>query len=191
MNMLNECDYWQQQIWLWLEEELDPGEVKALEAHLKTCPVCRQELERQRRLGRLLASAPMAMPEPGFAQRFQERVRSRTSRGRTWAGMSILAVAGIGLSALLALSLVAASTSFWQQLPLEGLLSLVLDASFALLETVKAILQIVSVVLSAVFRSLGHPVFVMYAMATALAVLLWIQFVGRRVWAVTPVTINH
>jgi len=84
---------------------LPDDEAAGFEAHLADCPVCREELQQQRRIDRLLAAATGQLePVPAsLTGRIEEQYhRSRRRRVARWAwGLSAAAVAASVLAVLL------------------------------------------------------------------------------------------
>jgi anti-sigma factor RsiW len=100
----------------YLDGELAPGAAETLAGHLRSCPACRQALERLQQLDGLLSHLPVPGVPEGFAERVLVRARRqvadrrpvpRTSRNpfRGWAAGSVLgraaaaAVLVLGLTA--------------------------------------------------------------------------------------------
>ena len=76
-------DAFTEKISLWLDNQLTPGEVTALEAHLADCPTCQENYRAMQQVDQLFlnAATQMAAPNPGFSQRFEARlVRHQASR---------------------------------------------------------------------------------------------------------------
>jgi predicted anti-sigma-YlaC factor YlaD len=69
-------DQYTEKISLWLDNELSPGEVTELEAHLADCPACHQTYEAMQRVDRLFRTAArqIVIPAPGFTRRFETRL---------------------------------------------------------------------------------------------------------------------
>jgi len=99
--MNKECETCQALISGYLDDELDPGERAALEAHIASCPVCRDELEKMRRL--VSASSDLRVPPPTDEEmdRFLDGVYNRLERKTGWLiviiGVVALALWGIYL----------------------------------------------------------------------------------------------
>ncbi|MDB5703976.1 MAG: anti-sigma factor [Sphingomonas bacterium] len=89
-----------------LDDELDAVHASALEAHLKTCVGCAEELERQRTLRALLGNPAMRHEAPaGLRSRIQEalpREKPAAPSRFAWAALG----AGIAAAASLTLTLV-------------------------------------------------------------------------------------
>ena len=86
--------------WLLEDQPLDPTQKRELDAHLRTCDVCRGIAESNL----ALRSARVVAPAPGFAARFQERLvlARRAQRRRTLLGTLFFSLGGLALLALLA-----------------------------------------------------------------------------------------
>ncbi len=76
------CPEVQQKLYLLAGEQLASSDRERIEAHLSGCDQCRQELRRQRRLGELLASAPLPPVPKGFAKRVVSLARREESSAR-------------------------------------------------------------------------------------------------------------
>ncbi len=83
----------------YLDGELGEADRRGAEAHLAACGACREELERSRRLERLLVSVPAAGKAPD-ADRFLVEVRSRSRRRFGW-GVAAAAALLLGVLAFL------------------------------------------------------------------------------------------
>jgi anti-sigma factor RsiW len=72
------CKTIQKKLALYLAEELTASDQRQIEAHLRSCPVCRDELARVRQLLALLKSDSMIPPVPeGFTSRLMVKARQR------------------------------------------------------------------------------------------------------------------
>jgi hypothetical protein len=75
----------------YMDGELAEAERREVEVHLSGCAGCREELDRSRRLERLLLSVPEAGKAPD-AERFLGEVRSRSRRPFGWGAAAAAAV---------------------------------------------------------------------------------------------------
>ena len=88
--------------WLFSEEPLTLQETAKFEEHLRTCDACRllsqawQEVESQLRI------APMAVPQPGFTSRWQERQAMALQRLHRRQSLAMLGFSVTGAVLLLA-----------------------------------------------------------------------------------------
>jgi len=185
-----ECDTYQEQMSLWIDEQLTEDELRQIEVHAASCASCRTAFDALRRLDRLLDAAPMIAPVPGFTERFQARLVTRRRRTRTWAGLLTLTLATLvlllGATALLA----ASGLTLWGNLALAGLLP---QATGLLLDVGKAtvaLLNLMWLIASALARGVRHPVFITYVAATTILIAAWTQIVSRHIRAHRPVTVN-
>jgi anti-sigma factor RsiW len=182
-----ECDTYREQMSLWLDDQLTQEEMRQMEAHTATCSSCRAALEVLRRVDRLLASTPMVSPAPGFTARFQARLVARRRRHRTWAGFIILVLATLTLTlggmALLALP----GLALWESFSASGVLTQSISLLLDMGEAGVSVLRVAWLIIGALARGLRHPVFVAYAMATAILAVTWTEIVARRVLAHRPV----
>jgi predicted anti-sigma-YlaC factor YlaD len=181
-----ECDIYREQMSLWLDQQLTQEAMRQVEAHTTTCSSCRAALEALRRVDRLLASTPMVAPAPGFTTRFQARLAARRRRHRTWAGLIILILATLTLTlggmALLALP----GLALWESFSASGVLTQSIGLLLDMGEAMLSLLQVAWLILSALARGLRHPIFVAYAVATAILAVVWTEIVARRVLAHRP-----
>lgn len=76
------CEEFSQDLSAYLDGELPPRERAALEAHLRDCPRCRQELASLRAVSRLVASLPAVEPSEEFTRALSREVAAR--RPRRW-----------------------------------------------------------------------------------------------------------
>ncbi len=92
----SQCDRLDDFLGGWLSAE----EAARFEAHLSDCPVCRQEIEQQRRIDRLLAQAAThALPVPSsLAGRIEQQARRSTGRRAAWLACCISAAAVLVLA---------------------------------------------------------------------------------------------
>jgi len=185
-----ECNAYQEQMSLWIDDQLTEDELRQIEVHAASCANCRNMFDALRRLDRLLEATPMIAPVPGFTERFQARLVTRRRRTRTWAGLLTLTLATLvlvlGATALLA----ASGLTLWGNLAITGLLpqatSLLLDVGKATL----AFLNLMWLIASALARGIRHPVFITYVAATTILIAAWTQIVTRHIRARHPVTAN-
>jgi len=89
-----------------IDGRLDPIAAEEVERHLKTCPMCRSELQALRAVRVLVRTAEAPEPRAAFWQRLEtrlagERVRL-VRRGRLWRGV---VTSAIGLAAAAAVAL--------------------------------------------------------------------------------------
>jgi anti-sigma factor RsiW len=85
-----------------LDDLLVEEEQRALDAHLATCPDCRQTWAALQRVSAMLMSAPEMLPAPDFTARVMGKIAERRSRQQLVAGYTVLT---LGLLLLLALPL--------------------------------------------------------------------------------------
>ena len=81
--------------WLLNNSPVSPEQQRDLDLHLRTCAYCSALVE----TGKMLGTAKMATPAPGFTARFQARLAERKAaerRQKLW-GMILFTLAGLGL----------------------------------------------------------------------------------------------
>ena len=81
--------------WLLNNSPVTPEQQRDLDLHLRTCAYCSALVE----TGRMLSSAKMAMPAPGFTMRFQARLAERkvAERRRKLWGAALFTFGGLVL----------------------------------------------------------------------------------------------
>jgi predicted anti-sigma-YlaC factor YlaD len=185
-----DCTEWHEQIWLWLEGDLNAAEIDALQTHLKGCADCRLEVARQRQLTQLLTVSSMIAPVPGFTIRFQDRLQARRLRARTWLGVGTLILASLTGVIAFASALLLSGSSWWQALPLQSMLNAGVKASIALSESLATILDVLLLIGRVFARGLNQPAFAIYAIFTAMIAMTWIFVVGKRSSRLAPATME-
>ena len=179
-----ECDTYQEQMSLWIDGQLTEDEIRHIETHTAACASCRTYLDTLRRLDRLLSTAPMIAPVPGFTERFQTRLVTRRRRSRTWAGLLTLTLATLVLLLGAMAVLAASGLTLWDNFAITGLTGLLLDLGKAMAVS----LNLTWLILSALARVLRHPVFIAYFAATAILIAAWTQIITRHVRAHRPIS---
>ena len=76
------CEEFSESLSAYLDHELSPSERARLEAHLRDCSGCRQELESLRAVSRLVSSLPAVEPSEGFSRSLSREIAAR--RPRRW-----------------------------------------------------------------------------------------------------------
>ncbi len=185
-----ECDTYQEQMSLWIDDQLTEDEIRRIEVHAVTCASCRAALDALRRLDRLLDAAPMIAPMPRFTERFQARLVTQRRRSRTWAGLLTLTLATLIFLLGAATLLAASGLTLWSNLAITGLLpqatGLLLDVGKAMV----AFLNLTWLIAGALARGVRHPLFITYVAATTILIAVWTQIVARHIRARRPVTAN-
>jgi hypothetical protein len=98
--------------WIFAESDLSGEQLQELETHLDACNDCQQLHQQLKLASAMLEAAPMAVPAPGFAQRWQASlVERRIAAQRQQARRLFLALAGAALLLLLLLALHILATS--------------------------------------------------------------------------------
>lgn len=184
------CDTYREQMSLWIDSQLTQDEIRRIEAHTATCQACRSALDTLHRVDRLLVSAPMMSPAPGFSARFQVKLVARRRRRRTWAGVATLMLTTLALLMGAIIVVGISGLALWQSLSASGLLTQGIGLLLDLGKALAASLRLTWLVIDALSRGLRHPLFIAYTVLTALLVVAWTQIVTRRVFARRPVTVN-
>jgi predicted anti-sigma-YlaC factor YlaD len=185
-----ECNNYQEQMSLWIDDQLTQNEIQEIEAHTATCPTCRTSLEALKRVDRLLIAAPLVSPVPGFSDRFQARLATRQRRRRTWAGLLTLALATLVLSLGAGAVLTVSGLALWGNLPFSVILPQATSLLLDLGKAVAASLNLTWLIVSSLARGLQHPASIAFMAATAVLITVWAQIVARRVFVSRPVSAN-
>ncbi|MFQ5612886.1 MAG: anti-sigma factor family protein [Anaerolineae bacterium] len=168
---------------LWMENMLDPREMAEVEARLLDSEAYRREYEKMQELDRLFSAAPMAEPSPGFARRFEARLRRQRKQRRTRRqvfALSFLIVAGLILSGIVAAGSGLALLDFWSNISQLGeLVSLTLET----ISGIRAVVNTGLLIGRALLSVLGQPIFTGYLLLTAGLLSLWMQLVRRFTWS--------
>jgi len=185
-----ECDNYQKQMSLWIDDQLTQSEIREIEVHTATCATCRASVEALRRLDRLLHASPMLSPTPGFSSRFQTRLATRRRRRRTWAGLVTLSLATLVLLVGAAAVLAVSGLTLWGNLSISILLP---QAASLLLDIGKATVTFIGLawlIMGALARGMQHPAFIAFIAATAIMIAAWTQVVARRVLVGRAISAN-
>jgi hypothetical protein len=160
------------ELWLLEDQNLEPEQKRALQAHLQTCVHCSALVE----TGSQLRSVRQAEPASGFSVRFQQRLSAHklAERRRKFWGMILFVLGGLGLLGWFAgpiLSPLLASPAEW--------IALLLSYVFFIVASVQA-LSDVGLVLVRVVPGFVPP-FAWLVITSALAGvgLLWIISIWR------------
>ncbi|MGB8953466.1 MAG: zf-HC2 domain-containing protein [Candidatus Aminicenantales bacterium] len=89
-------------LYLYLEKELSPEEIRIVEAHLSSCLKCREALEERRLLLQAAESLPSLEVPPDFDQRVLARIPSRKSYLIGWPAAAAASLSTLFISFLLA-----------------------------------------------------------------------------------------
>jgi anti-sigma factor RsiW len=82
-------------LYLFLEGELDPQETRLLEAHLRQCPACRERLAERRLLHEAFTSLPPFEVPPDFARSVMDRLPEPEEAKTGWIAPLVAAVASL------------------------------------------------------------------------------------------------
>ena len=177
-----ECDTCREWMSLWLDGRLVQAEIEQVEEHIATCPDCRTALDALRHVDRLLSTAPLALPAPGFTLRFQARLAARHRRRRTWAGILTLGLATLGILLVTGVLLALYGLEWWEFLSTSGWLALGqgIGLLLSLGKASMALLNLTWLVAGGLARCLEHPAVIAYAIVTATLTLAWTHIVRRR-----------
>jgi predicted anti-sigma-YlaC factor YlaD len=84
-----------------LEGELTPDQATDLQEHLRECASCRELVEAWQEVEVQLQEAPLAAPQPGFANRWQARLEADLRRLHRRQTLAVLAFSVAGAALLL------------------------------------------------------------------------------------------
>jgi len=185
-----ECDIYQEQMSLWLDDQLAKDEIRHIEAHIASCISCRTSLDALRRVDRLLDAAPMIMPVPRFTERVNARLVTQRRRNRTWAGLLTLTLATLVLLLGATARLAASGLTLWGNLAIAGLLPQATGLLLDLGKAMAAFLNLTWLIASALARGVRHPIFISYVAATTILIAAWTQIVTRHIHARRPISAN-
>lgn len=82
--------------WILLETKLSIEQSRELHQHLRICSKCRRLAQSQRAITHLFATVPTPAPEPGFTNRWHDRLARAETRKKNriiWGTLSVLTLA--------------------------------------------------------------------------------------------------
>jgi anti-sigma factor RsiW len=130
-----------EQVYLYLEGELDPAERRLVERHLDLCPGCRRAVEERRILHEASLTLPPLEVPRGFRERVLDRIPARSASSFVRSAVLVSAAGAFGLTLLgvvlvmglrLPAFLVFLTRSFWNFLGRAGaILGKLLQVLFA------------------------------------------------------------
>lgn len=68
--------------WIYQEADLDKDQTNKLEEHLKTCRGCRELRQNMRDISHLFTSSSTPRPQPGFTERWKNRLKQNERKQR-------------------------------------------------------------------------------------------------------------
>jgi len=86
-----------EQISAFLDRQLAPDEMRALEAHLQQCQVCRASFEEMREMNRLFLGAERLEPSPFLWNRIAAGFEKERAPARGWRESILAGLQGLGL----------------------------------------------------------------------------------------------
>lgn len=92
------CNDFEQWLHDYLDHDLEPGRVAAMEAHQQACDRCRQHLDGERNLRGALRRLPVAEPSAAFFDRAVQQASRRQRMRRTRQGIGAALAAGLVLA---------------------------------------------------------------------------------------------
>lgn len=122
--------------WVLAAEDLTPEQAKALQEHLSTCKNCQALVEADCAVRSLLTDAAVISPDPGFVQRWEERLnRSRQKAHRRQVSI-VLGVSAVAAGIILSVFSV---KLLWLLASLDDLLIDIFWEGFRMIEAVALI----------------------------------------------------
>ena len=159
----------------YVDGELTPSEIVAVEARLKTDEAYQTELQALKQVDRLLDDAPLIAPPLDFMTKFETRLDQRLNRRRKVVGTGIIGGIMILATLLLVWSFAASGvnltlltdTTVWMRNGVDLLQNILSAAGIAL--------RIVNLVIGTMLQILPHPLFWGYITLVVGLVALWAQ----------------
>jgi predicted anti-sigma-YlaC factor YlaD len=174
------CERFTEALSLWIDGQLGESEVQQMETHMSACCSCRAVSNVLRHVDRVLVTAPMVSPMPGFAARFQSRLAARRNRRRTLMGLIVLVLATTFLMMATSGTLIFSGLEMWQGVSTGDLIGQGVRIVLSFGMAVATCFNIALVVWRALEQAMSHPVFMGYAVVTALLAAAWAWVVGSR-----------
>jgi anti-sigma factor RsiW len=189
--MSKTCERMRESMSAGLDDQLSDAEHRRLQAHLKACGECRHEMEVLQGVDRMLASAAMVSPEPGFVKRFQDRLSARRNRRQGLIGLVLLTALTVSLLLVAVGSLAASGLWAWQGSVVTApkFLGPIVDTVAVLGRAAENGISLVLIIWRALSRVSSHPYFLSSASVTLLMAAAWVWIVGWRPRAYRPVQV--
>jgi predicted anti-sigma-YlaC factor YlaD len=172
-----------EQISMWLDNELSPDKVAALQSHLAECSECTRFYQAMVQVDQVLNNAMMVEPSPGFTRRFETRLEQQQIRqGRMWLGMTILAVSTLAI-------FIAAGVFGWMVFAAQGTDWLLptfytyLGRLGGTVNELRAVVNLGSLFLKASIMTMQEPMFWGFVVLTLALMATWarvMQMIYRR-----------
>jgi anti-sigma factor RsiW len=83
------CSHIKAMISRYVDEDLNPGEMRLLELHVAGCPACREALEQAVAIHKLFFAAERFEAPPGFAGAVMSRIEEKENQPSFWGFLTI------------------------------------------------------------------------------------------------------
>lgn len=158
-----------------LDNQLSPGQDKALDQHLSDCETCRFEWQMMRETAELFEDVSLAEPAPMFSDGVMTRVRRRSAwisvlRGGVALVLGIVILLAAGIIPIKALSLVSLRVS---SSPL--VISTIVGLFVRMVKIIEVLIRAGGLVVGAVFGAPNYIVLLTYALLCVTLSVGWIR----------------
>ena len=168
------CDWASELMSLRLDGQ--PHDEAGLQAHLASCPACRQRWQGLQAVDRLLAHPPMAQPSADFTARVMARLPGPAPLNpwRVLSGWLLMLVGGVALALMLFGPLALSAWAFIQQ-PEVSVLTWLVQVLFQVRDLGLALLRVANSLLTLI----PPPLIVLYMVMALALVTAWVAIVGH------------
>jgi len=163
---------------LYLDDLLNPDEVRDLQAHLARCEDCRQMWEAMCWISSQLKAEPAVAPAPDLAQRVKARILAReTRRRRFYSSIGVLfGSVGLWVAAALALLLL---VLVWRPSPQVVVFDLLIPLLKSVLSTLVVLGRACWSVVQALLTQEASPLLLACGVLALALTVLWTRVVFR------------
>jgi predicted anti-sigma-YlaC factor YlaD len=184
-------DVFKEKVSLWLDNELNAGEVSELQQHLAQCPACQHAYQTIQQIHHLFrdASTSIATPAPGFTTRFEARLAgySATKRWHMWAGLVTLLLGAVFLltigAAVVGLTLLGTGAAWFSTSSLYYALGLIGE----LVNQARLLTNLVGLGLKVALLTMNQPLFWVFVLVALGLAGFWVRLL-RSVYRRETVT---
>jgi predicted anti-sigma-YlaC factor YlaD len=170
---------------LYLDDLLNPEEVRDLQAHLARCEDCRQMWEAMCWMSSQLKEEPAVAPAPDLAQRVTARILERETRRRRFYSSIGVLFGSVGLWATAGLALLLLLVLVWRPSPQVVVFDLAIPLLKSVLSTLLVLGRACWSVVQAVLTQEAPPQLLAYGVLALALTMLWTRVVFRRWGSVT------
>jgi hypothetical protein len=176
-------DKFTEKLSLWLDDELNEGEVAELQTHLQQCPACRKSYADLQLMDQWLRSAAtvMAAPAPGFSERLAARLPQAQPRYAWQLWLAVLALVGGTLLLLTFVALFGGVVVYSYSTTLldAQILNLIVFGMLTALENTRLILNFGGLLLNTGLITMQQPIFWGLVVTSVVGALLWVRMLSR------------